>query len=191
MTTWSLTKLSRTAQLTMLLTFGYLCFGYLPMVLNAMVIYTIMNNMVTMMIGTDRTHISYQPENWDMAKLAKIAFSLAAGWTLVGMIGIYYLNQLGESPAHIKTMTYVFLVLSAMFIVLITRTPKFFWQDYPAKWVGLVQIADVLITFVLALAGLAMPQISFVQLGLVILAALIAAILIDLVYQPVMKKKNN
>ncbi|MCT6891340.1 MAG: HAD-IC family P-type ATPase, partial [Lactobacillus sp.] len=43
MTTWSLTKLARTAQLTMLLTFGYLFFNYIPMALNAMVIYTIMN----------------------------------------------------------------------------------------------------------------------------------------------------
>ena len=64
MTTWSLTKLSRTAELTMLLTFGYLCFNYIPMALNAMVIYTIMNNMVTMMIGTDNTHITYKPESW-------------------------------------------------------------------------------------------------------------------------------
>src|SRR5699024_7509176 len=45
MTTWSLTKLARTAELTMLLTFGYLFFNYIPMALNAMVIYTVMNNM--------------------------------------------------------------------------------------------------------------------------------------------------
>ncbi len=56
----------------MLLTFGYLCFNYIPMALNAMVIYTIMNNMVTMMIGTDNTHITYKPESWNMLKLAKI-----------------------------------------------------------------------------------------------------------------------
>ena len=71
MTTWSLTKLSRTAELTMILTFGYLLFGYLPMALNAMVIYTIMNNMVTMMIGTDNTHITYKPENWKISLYGK------------------------------------------------------------------------------------------------------------------------
>lgn len=122
MTTWSLTKLARTAQLTMLLTFGYLFFNYIPMALNAMVIYTIMNNMVTMMIGTDRTHITYKPENWNMAKLAKIAFSLAFGWTAIGIAGIAYLNTHGWSHGTISTMVYVYLVLSAMFIVLITRT---------------------------------------------------------------------
>lgn len=187
MTTWSLTKLSRTAELTMILTFGYLIWGYLPMALNAMVIYTIMNNMVTMMIGTDRTQITYQPENWNMAKLAKIAFSLAAGWTVLGVLFIAFLTHQGYSPNTISTINYVYMVLSAMLIVLITRTKKYFWQDYPAKWVALVQIADVLITFVLALAGLAMTAINFSALGLTLLISVVAAIIIDLVYKLAME----
>ncbi len=189
MTTWSLTKLARTAQLTMLLTFGYLFFNYIPMALNAMVIYTIMNNMVTMMIGTDRTHITYKPENWNMAKLAKIAFSLAFGWTVIGIAGIAYLNTHGWSHGTISTMVYVYLVLSAMFIVLITRTKKFFWQDYPSKAVGLTQLADVLLTVVLALLGIAMTKINWTNLLLTFFVALVAAILIDLFYQPIMKNR--
>ena len=189
MTTWSLTKLARTAQLTMLLTFGYLFFNYIPMALNAMVIYTIMNNMVTMMIGTDRTHITYKPENWNMAKLAKIAFSLAFGWTVIGIAGIAYLNTHGWSHGTISTMVYVYLVLSAMFIVLITRTKKFFWQDYPSKAVGLTQLADVLLTIILALLGIAMTKISWTNLLLTFAVALVAAIVIDLFYQPIMKNR--
>ncbi|UZN41308.1 HAD-IC family P-type ATPase [Lactobacillus sp. IBH004] len=189
MTTWSLTKLARTAQLTMLLTFGYLFFNYIPMALNAMVIYTIMNNMVTMMIGTDRTHITYKPENWNMAKLAKIAFSLAFGWTVIGIAGIAYLNTHGWSHGTISTMVYVYLVLSAMFIVLITRTKKFFWQDYPSKAVGLTQLADVLLTIILALLGIAMTKISWTNLLLTFAVALVAAILIDVFYQPIMKNR--
>lgn len=189
MTTWSLTKLARTAELTMILTFGYLFFNYLPMALNAMVIYTIMNNMVTMMIGTDRTHITYKPENWNMARLAKIAFSLAFGWTVIGIGFVWLLNTHGWSHGTISTMVYVYLVLSAMLIVLITRTKKFFWQDHPSKLVGAVQIADVAITFILALLGIAMTQISWQNLLITIVVALIAAIVIDLIYQPVMKNK--
>ena len=189
MTTWSLTKLARTAELTMLLTFGYLFFDYIPMALNAMVIYTVMNNMVTMMIGTDRTHISYKPENWNMAKLAKIAFSLAAGWTVIGMIFLFFLNTHGYSHGVISTMIYVYLVLSAMLIVLITRTRKYFWQDYPSKLVGIVQIVDILLTFILALFGLAMTKIGFSALGLTIIVALAAAVIIDLFYQPIMKNR--
>lgn len=189
MTTWSLTKLSRTAELTMLLTFGYLCFNYIPMALNAMVIYTIMNNMVTMMIGTDNTHITYKPESWNMLKLAKIAFSLAAGWTVIGFGFVWYLVSHHYAQGTVSTMVYVYLVLSAMLIVLITRTRKFFWQSAPSKSVAIVQIIDVLLTFALALFGLAMTQISFANLALTIIVALVAAIIIDLFYQPIMKNK--
>ena len=189
MTTWSLTKLSRTAELTMLLTFGYLCFNYIPMALNAMVIYTIMNNMVTMMIGTDNTHITYKPESWNMLKLAKIAFSLAAGWTVIGFGFVWYLVSHHYAQGTVSTMVYVYLVLSAMLIVLITRTRNFFWQSAPSKSVAIVQIIDVLLTFALALLGLAMTQISFVNLALTIIVALVAAIIIDLFYQPIMKNK--
>lgn len=189
MTTWSLTKLSRTAELTMLLTFGYLCFNYIPMALNAMVIYTIMNNMVTMMIGTDNTHITYKPESWNMLKLAKIAFSLAAGWTAIGFSFVWYLVSQNYAQGTVSTMVYVYLVLSAMLIVLITRTRKFFWQSAPSKSVAIVQIIDVLLTFSLALFGLAMTQISFANLALTIIVALVAAIIIDLFYQPIMKNK--
>ncbi|MBP2057030.1 magnesium-transporting ATPase (P-type) [Lactobacillus colini] len=189
MTTWSLTKLSRTAELTMLLTFGYLCFNYIPMALNAMVIYTIMNNMVTMMIGTDRTHITYKPESWNMAKLAKIAFSLAAGWTIIGFAFVWYLVSHNYAQGTVSTMVYVYLVLSAMLIVLITRTRKFFWQSHPSKLVGSVQIIDVLLTFILAICGLAMAKISLINLGLTIIVAVIAAIIIDLIYQPIMKNR--
>lgn len=189
MTTWSLTKLARTAQLTMLLTFGYLFFDYIPMALNAMVIYTIMNNMVTMMIGTDRTHITYKPENWNMAKLAKIAFSLASGWTIVGIVAIAYLNTHGWNHGTISTMVYVYLVLSAMFIILITRTKRYFWQDYPSKAVGLTQLGDIILTIILALFGIAMTKINWLNLLLVFIVALLAAIVIDLFYQPIMKNR--
>ncbi|MBH9985521.1 HAD-IC family P-type ATPase [Lactobacillus sp. M0390] len=189
MTTWSLTKLARTAELTMLLTFGYLFFGYIPMALNAMVIYTIMNNMVTMMIGTDRTHITYKPENWNMARLAKIAFSLASGWTVIGILAVAYLNTHGWSHGTISTMVYVYLVLSAMFLILITRTKRYFWQDYPSKAVGLTQLGDIILTVILAILGIAMDKISWTNLAITFLVALVAAIVIDLFYQPIMKNR--
>ena len=189
MTTWSLTKLARTAELTMLLTFGYLFFGYIPMALNAMVIYTIMNNMVTMMIGTDRTHITYKPENWNMARLAKIAFSLASGWTVIGILAVAYLNTHGWNHGTISTMVYVYLVLSAMFLILITRTKRYFWQDYPSKAVGLTQLGDVILTVILAILGIAMVKISWTNLEITFLVALVAAIIIDLFYQPIMKNR--
>ena len=82
-------------------------------------------------------------------------------------------------------MVYVFMVASAMLIVLITRTKKFFWQSTPSKLVASVQIADIVLTCLLAICGIAMAQINLQELALTLLVALIGAVLIDLVYQPV------
>ncbi|MDO4912301.1 MAG: HAD-IC family P-type ATPase [Lactobacillus sp.] len=188
MTTWSLTKLSRTAELTMLITFGYLFYNFIPLALNAMVIYTIMNNMVTMMIGTDRVTITKQPENWDMLKLAKIAFSLAFGWLVVGVLFVSVLLHQGFDHNSIATMTYIFLVTSAMLLVLITRTKGYFWMDYPSKFVGSVQIIDMILTILLATFGIAMAQIDFKLVLLSLAVSLVGAIIIDLIYSPVIKK---
>ena len=124
-----------------------------------------------------------------MAKLAKIAFSLASGWTIVGIIAIAYLNTHGWSHGTISTMVYVYLVLSAMFIIMITRTKRYFWQDYPSKAVGLTQLGDIILTIILAIFGIAMTKISWMNLLLVFIVALFAAIVIDLFYQPIMKNR--
>ena len=195
MTTWSLTKLARTAELTMLLTLCYLAFDYLPIALNAMVIYTIMGNMVTMVIGTDNVKITYHPENWNILKLAKIAFSLAAGWTVFGAFLIGFMMKNHVNHGIVATNVYLFLVLSAMILTLMTRTHQYFWQSAPSKLVSIVQTLNILISFALALLGLAMTKISFTFLLITTLFSLFSAVMIDLIYKPLMakiqKESNN
>ena len=86
-------------------------------------------------------------------------------------------------------MVYVYLVLSAMFLILITRTKRYFWQDYPSKAVGLTQLGDIILTVILAILGIAMDKISWTNLAITLLVALVAAIVIDLFYQPIMKNR--
>ena len=86
-------------------------------------------------------------------------------------------------------MVYVHLSIRAMLIAFIFSTRKLLWRSAPSKSVATVQIIDVLLTFALAILGLAMTKINFANLGLTIIVALIAAIIIDLFYQPIMKNK--
>ncbi len=79
MMTWTITKLSRTAELTMLPVLGYLFLSYIPLTLNAMVLVAILNDLVTLVLGTDNTTISYRPEKWHLARLSKSASVLAVG----------------------------------------------------------------------------------------------------------------
>lgn len=188
MTTWSLTKLSRTAELTMLLTIGFICLNYIPMALNAMVIYTIMNNMVTMMIGTDNTYVSYHPENWDILKLAKRAFSLASGFMLSGLALLYFCTQKQIAPAKIGAIIYIYLVFSAMLLVLITRSKTYFWKSLPSKYVYITQLINIVITLTITAIGLGIQQLALSEIGLAILFSLLAAIIIDVIYKKITVK---
>lgn len=174
----------------MILTLGYLLSGYLLMALNATVIHIIMNNMVTMMIGADNTHVTYKPENWNIDRMAKISMLLASGWTLIGCLLVWFVNdKLGFTQDQVGTMVYVYCVLSAMLIVLMTRTRTYFWQSHSSHLVNTVQIIDVALIFAPALPGIAMIQVSTANLGLAIIVSLINAMITNLVYRPITKNR--
>ena len=80
MMTWTITKLSRTAQLSILLTIGYWIANFIPINLNAIVVIAILNDLVTMVLETDNVKISKKTEEWNMKKLAKISLIFTIGW---------------------------------------------------------------------------------------------------------------
>lgn len=185
MITWAISKLSRTAELTMIITFAYLFFRNLPLDLNAMVIFTIMNNLVTLMLGTDRATVAKTPQRWDIAHLSRISFSLAAAWTVIALGFIAVLASHGYSLPTIQVIMFVFLEMTAISIMLTARTDGFFWQSAPSKQVWGTQLAEVVLTSLLVLTGWAMAtSISWTDLLLTIGVVVVAAVIIDLVYVP-------
>ncbi|BEI52995.1 HAD-IC family P-type ATPase [Lactiplantibacillus plantarum] len=160
MMTWTITKLSRTAELTMLLTLGFLIWQLIPLSLNAMILVAILNDCVTLVLGTDRTHITSHPERWDLRRLSKIAGVLAIGWTTLGMGVLYEALHRGLTPGQISTVLYCYLIFSAMLTILMTRTTKPFWQQRPSNSVIIAITINCLITAGLALTGLGIAKIS-------------------------------
>lgn len=192
MITWAISKLARTAELTMFITLAYLVFRYLPLGLNAMVIFTIMNNMVTLMLGTDNAVPSHHPERWDMAHLSRLSFTLAGAWTLVGFAGLWALEAASVPRGQITTLAFVFLELSAIMLMLAARTPKFFWQSAPSRQVWSVQLIDAVITVALTLTGAAMEApIGWMWLLGDFGVVLVAGVLIDLVYAPLSRRAGQ
>ncbi len=185
MITWAISKLARTAELTMLITLVYVFFKRLPLGLNAMVIFTIMNNMVTMMLGTDRAVAARVPEKWDIGSLSRLSFCLAGTWTILGFGLFWVLSVHGWRIDTLTTVMFVFLELTAIMLMLAARTSGFFWRSLPSTQVWSVQLADVIITVVLALTGLAMEaRITIIQLLIVTGIVLVGSVLIDLIYVP-------
>lgn len=186
MITWAISKLSRTAELTMLITFAYLLFRELPIDLNAMVIFTIMNNLVTLMLGTDNAKVSDYPQKWDIGHLSRISFALAGAWMALGLGLFAVLQAHGHTLASIQVMLFVYMELTAIAIMLTARTDGYFWRSAPSRPVWGTQLAEVVLTSVLVLTGWAMgTAISWIDLLLVAAVVIAGAVVIDLIYVPI------
>ncbi|BDR55523.1 HAD-IC family P-type ATPase [Xylocopilactobacillus apis] len=181
MMTWTITKLARAAELMILLTLGFLTWGVEPLTLNAMILLTLFNNLVTIVLGTDRTTITYHPETWDLKRLNKLAGVFAIGWSIVGYALMWYVNNLYPHQNEKKsTIIYLFLILSALMMILMTRTKKPVWRDYPSKWVAIAIGGDMLVSFILAYFGIMIAKVSIGWMAVVLIGVIIFGILLDL-----------
>ena len=173
MMTWTITKLSRTAELTIILTLGYLLNHFLPLSLNAMILVAILNDLVTLVLGTDRTSISHHPENWHLGKLGFISGTLAIGWTLVGMIILTLLTNLHVAQGQIST-----IIFSAMLTILITRSNRNFWRSKPSRAVMTAITINIVLTITLSLLGWGIVAIRATTILAVLAITLVTGVLL-------------
>lgn len=180
MMTWTITKLARTAELTIILTVGYLMTNFFPLTLNAIVLVAILNDLVTLALGTDNTTITKRPESWNLGKLTRIAGIFTIGWVVLGIAFGHYLTQtLMLSHATVSSILFIYLIFSAMMTILMTRTRKFFWQSRPSNGVLIAIIGNTLLSIVLALTGIAVGQISFAWIIATFILVLIVGLVLD------------
>lgn len=181
MMTWTITKLARAAELMILLTLGFITWGVQPLTLNAMILLTLFNNLVTIVLGTDRTRITYHPETWNLKRLNKLAGVFAIGWSIVGYGLMWYVNtKYPHQIDHNSTLIYLFLILSALMMILMTRTKKFVWCDYPSKWVALAISSDLIISFILAYFGIMIAKVSLNWMFIILLGVIVFGTLLDI-----------
>ncbi|AEV96003.1 HAD-IC family P-type ATPase [Pediococcus claussenii] len=183
MMTWTITKLSRTSELTLLLTIGYLFFHVIPLTINAMILVAILNDMVTLVLGTDNTVITKQPERWNILKLGKMAGILAFGWTLVGLGLLTVSVQNGFSVNQISTILYNYLIFSAMMTIFITRTSRNFWQSRASTLILSATSGNVVLTIVLSLSGIGVAAIPLLTVSEIGILVVITSAVLDLIYQ--------
>jgi P-type E1-E2 ATPase len=181
MLTWTITKLSRSAELSMLLVFGYIIFHFMPLGLNAMILVAILNDLVTLVLGTDNTVITHKPESWNLFNLSKIAIVLAIGWTAVGFAILYYLNANNFSSGQISSALYCYLIFSAMLTILMTRTKKTFWLGKPSKAVATAIILNCIITITLSLTGWGITSISMKLILTIAFISVLTALILTVI----------
>lgn len=155
MMTWLITKLARTAQLALLLTIGYLFTNFFPVSLNIIVFIVIFNDCVTLTLGTDRVKTNHLPENWNLRNLTKISAIYTVGWLALGFLILWYtINYTSFSHVQISGMLFVYLIYSAMGMILSTRTRDHFWSIPTSKAVGTVIGFNLVISSLISMFGL-------------------------------------
>lgn len=155
MMTWLITKLARTAQLALLLTFGYLFTNFFPVSLNIIVFIVIFNDCVTLTLGTDRVKANHLPENWNLRNLTKISAIYTIGWLALGFLILWYtINYTGFSQAQISGVLFVYLIYSAMGMILSTRTRDHFWSIPTSRAVGIVIFLNLVLSSLISIIGL-------------------------------------
>ncbi|WP_434520381.1 HAD-IC family P-type ATPase [Pediococcus sp. M21F004] len=180
MMTWTITKLARTAELAALLTFGFIFTGFFPVSLSLIVFIVVMNDMVTLVLGTDQAVPSKTPEHWDLPKLSKIAAIFTIGWLVVGL-GLlwYFVSKTFLSQAGISSIMFLYLIYSAMTTILMTRTEGTFWHSRPSNWVASMVALDIIVATCLVGFGWITVSVSWTWIALVIILIIIATLILD------------
>jgi H+-transporting ATPase len=180
MMTWTITKLARTAELAALLTFGFIFTGFFPVSLSLIVFIVVMNDMVTLTLGTDKAWPTTVPEKWNMPQLAKIAAIFTIGWLALGL-GLlwFYLKVQNLSAAQISSLMFLYLIYSAMETILITRTRDPFWSFAPSKWVGGMVAINIVVATLMAAFGWAMTAVSLQSIIILLIITILAMLILD------------
>jgi H+-transporting ATPase len=180
MMTWTITKLARTAELAALLTFGFIFTGFFPVSLSLIVFIVVMNDMVTLTLGTDKAWPTTVPEAWNMPQLAMISAIFTIGWLALGMgLLAFYLKVQNVSAAQISSLMFLYLIYSAMETILMTRTRDPFWSFAPSQWVIGMVVFNIVVATLMAAFGWVMTAVAPQSIVTLLIITLVAMLILD------------
>jgi len=180
MMTWTITKLARTAELAALLTFGLIFTGFFPVSLSLIVFIIVMNDMVTLTLGTDNAWPTSVPEKWNLPQLAKISAIFTIGWLAIGLGLLWYFLKIKDlPPAQISSLMFLYLIYSAMVTIMMTRTRDQFWSFAPSRLVAGTVAANLILATLMAVFGWVMSPVSIQTIVILIVITLLGMLLLD------------
>jgi H+-transporting ATPase len=180
MMTWTITKLTRTAELAALLTFGFIFTGFFPVSLNLIVFIVVMNDLVTLTLGTDKAWLTRIPEKWNMPQLAKITAIFTIGWLALGLLLLWFYFKVQRlNAAQISSLMFLYLIYSAMETILMTRTRDSFWSFAPSKWVGGMVAINIVVATLMAAFGWVMSVVSFQYIIELLIITILVMLILD------------
>lgn len=180
MLTWIITKLVRTIEMTMILTFSYLIFNDFALPLTSIILTVLMNDFVTMALATDNVKPSKKPENWDFKSMYKISGLISFFWLAYAFVGIFLALKVFNIPfEQVQSMSFAFIIFTAQFSIYLDRTKDSIFSIKPSKFLFIVTISNITLATLFAVFGFCMAKTNIFYLLVELATLFILALIID------------
>lgn len=180
MLTWIITKLVRTIEMTMMLTFSYLLLGDFAISLTSIILTVLMNDFVTMALATDNVKPSQKPENWNFKSMYKISGIISAFWLVYAFVGIYLSLKVFNIPyEQVQSMSFAFIIFTAQLSIYLNRNKDSIFSIKPSKFLFCVTLLNIILAITFASIGFCMAKTSVFYLLIEFATLFLLAMVID------------
>ncbi len=161
MLTWTLNKLVKTFEISLLLTVGFVSTGLFLTTPRHILLLIFTNDFVTMSLASDRVSFSNRPDRWSVRPLVVIGATMAAGW----LAFTYGVIRVGRDVLHLnvpelQTLVFLTLVFTGQASIYLLRERGRVWTSRPGGWMLIASALDVVVVSVLATQGILIAPVA-------------------------------
>ncbi|NDU85602.1 MAG: HAD-IC family P-type ATPase, partial [Ferrovum sp.] len=184
--TYTLNSIIKKIVTVVFLALGLIMTGHAILTPLLMVIVMITGDFLSMALTTDHVRTSVQPNAWQISKLTLAGVIMGTGLLLfctAVMIAGKFAEHLNIDA--LRTLSFVALVFGSQATLYAIRERRHLWGTRPSLMLALSSCADIMITSILAIGGIAMTSLPVWMVLVTLVAAILFAFVLDLVKVPV------
>lgn len=172
MLTYTLNKIAKTFQVSLLLAGGLVLTGDFVTTPRLILLLLFANDFVTMALAADRVRPSPRPDRWDVGAITAVGFGAGVAWLVLAAV-VFWAGRdlLGLGLPQLQTLTFVMLVFTGYANVFLLRERQRVWASAPGMSLSIAAGTGVTVVSLLAARGVLMAPLPAwvlpVLLGLV------------------------
>jgi H+-transporting ATPase len=187
--TYTLNSVTKKIVQVLVLGIGLIMTGHAILTPLLMVLIMVTGDFLGMSMTTDNVRPSPQPNAWQIGSLTIAGLVMGIGellfCTSILLFGAFWM---GFGIAALRTLAFVAIVFGNQATTYTNRERRRLWSSRPSIWVIVSSVGDLLITSVLAIAGIAMTALSAAVVVGVLITAAVFAVLLDLIKVPLFRR---
>jgi len=188
MLTYTLNKIVKTFELSLLLTLGLIVGGIFVTTPLLIVLLLFANDFVTMSVATDLARAAPAPDRWDVRALVLAALGVA-GVLLAFSSGVVWAGwRVWHLPlSTLQTVVFLWLVVGMQATVYPVRERGRWWGSRPGRWLVVSTVGDLAAVSLLATRGWLMAPVGPGVIGALLVVGAVYMVVADLVKVPVFR----